>query len=56
MSLRLAYGVLSRLVYALLLMSAGIATEAAARDVHVLAFGDSLTAGYGLPAGQGFAP
>ncbi|PSJ41893.1 arylesterase [Allosphingosinicella deserti] len=56
MSLRFAYGVLSRLVYALLLMSAGIATEAAARDVHVLAFGDSLTAGYGLPAGQGFAP
>jgi acyl-CoA thioesterase-1 len=29
---------------------------AAAKDVHVLAFGDSLTAGYGLPPGQGFAP
>jgi acyl-CoA thioesterase-1 len=29
---------------------------AAARDVHILAFGDSLTAGYGLPSGQGFAP
>ena len=28
----------------------------AAKDVHVLAFGDSLTAGYGLPPGQGFAP
>lgn len=27
-----------------------------ARDVHILAFGDSLFAGYGLPAGQGFAP
>ena len=26
------------------------------RDVHVLAFGDSLFAGYGLPSGQGFAP
>jgi acyl-CoA thioesterase-1 len=29
---------------------------AAAKDVHVLAFGDSLTAGYGLPPGLGFAP
>jgi acyl-CoA thioesterase-1 len=29
---------------------------AEAKDVHVLAFGDSLTAGYGLPPGQGFAP
>jgi acyl-CoA thioesterase-1 len=34
----------------------GIAAPAAAQDVHVLAFGDSLTAGYGLPQGQGFAP
>jgi acyl-CoA thioesterase-1 len=32
------------------------AAPAAAKDVHVLAFGDSLTAGYGLPPGQGFAP
>jgi acyl-CoA thioesterase-1 len=32
------------------------AVPAAAKDVHVLAFGDSLTAGYGLPPGQGFAP
>lgn len=29
---------------------------AAAPDVQILAFGDSLTAGYGLPRGQGFAP
>jgi acyl-CoA thioesterase-1 len=36
-------------------MAASAAT-AAAKDVHVLAFGDSLTAGYGLPPGQGFAP
>ncbi|QAY77227.1 arylesterase [Sphingosinicella sp. BN140058] len=56
MSFRFAYGVAARLVYALLLMAAGIPAEAAARDVHVLAFGDSLTAGYGLPPGQGFAP
>jgi acyl-CoA thioesterase-1 len=32
------------------------AAPAAARDLHVLAFGDSLTAGYGLQRGQGFAP
>jgi acyl-CoA thioesterase-1 len=55
MSLRVPYGALRRLVYALLLMAAS-AAPAAARDVHVLAFGDSLTAGYGLPPGQGFAP
>ena len=54
MSLQRPYGAALRLVYALLLMAA--ATPAAAKDVHVLAFGDSLTAGYGLPPGQGFAP
>ncbi|WP_431864087.1 arylesterase [Allosphingosinicella sp.] len=32
------------------------ASPAAAREVHVFALGDSLTAGYGLQAGQGFAP
>ena len=55
MSLRIPYGALRRLVYALLMMTAS-AAPAAAADVHVLAFGDSLTAGYGLPPGQGFAP
>jgi acyl-CoA thioesterase-1 len=30
--------------------------QAEARDLHVLAFGDSLMAGYGLPSAQGFAP
>jgi acyl-CoA thioesterase-1 len=35
---------------------AASAAPAAARDVHVLALGDSLTAGYGLPPGQGFVP
>lgn len=29
---------------------------AAARPVRVIAYGDSLTAGYGLPPGEGFAP
>ena len=56
MSLRTPYGAAKRLVYALLLMVAGMAAPAVAKDVHILAFGDSLTAGYGLPSGQGFAP
>ena len=50
------YGALRRLVYALLLTMAASAAPAAAKDVRILAFGDSLTAGYGLPPGQGFAP
>jgi len=57
MSLRRQYGWRSWFVYlGLLLVSAAAASPAAARDVHILAFGDSLTAGYGLPSGQGFAP
>jgi acyl-CoA thioesterase-1 len=57
MSLRVAYGAVRRIVYAALLMI-GLegAAAAQAKDVHVLAFGDSLTAGYGLPRDQGFAP
>jgi len=55
MSLPIPYGALRRLVYAAL-MTAAATAPAAARDVHVLAFGDSLTAGYGLPPEQGFAP
>src|SRR5215213_3008952 len=55
MSLRIPYGALRRLVYALLLIAAG-AAPAAAKDVHILALGDSLTAGYGLPPGLGFVP
>ncbi|MGZ8307240.1 MAG: arylesterase, partial [Allosphingosinicella sp.] len=55
MALRFPYGALRRLVYALLLMAAS-AAPAEAKDVHVLAFGDSLTAGYGLPPGLGFVP
>ena len=31
-------------------------TGAAAAEVRILAFGDSLTAGFGLPAEQGFVP
>ena len=56
MALWLAYGVRRLFVHAGLLMTLGTAAPAAARDLHILAFGDSLTAGYGLPQGQGFAP
>ena len=55
MSWSIPYGAVRRLVYALLLIAVP-AAPAAARDVHVLALGDSLTAGYGLPPGLGFAP
>src|SRR3546814_15761334 len=34
----------------------GLGAPALAQDLHILAFGDSLTAGHGLPRGQGFAP
>jgi acyl-CoA thioesterase-1 len=50
------YGALRRLVHALFLIVAASAAPAAAKNVHILAFGDSLTAGYGLPPGLGFAP
>lgn len=56
MALQFPYGALARLVYALLLTMAASQAPAEARDIRVLAFGDSLTAGYGLPPGQGFAP
>ena len=57
MSLRLAYGVRRLFVHAGLAMSlSAAAAPAAAQDVHILALGDSLTAGYGLPSGQGFVP
>jgi acyl-CoA thioesterase-1 len=56
MALLRPYGALRRLVHAILLIMAASAAPAAAKDVRVLAFGDSLTAGYGLPPGQGFAP
>ncbi len=39
-----------------LALAADCATVAAAKPIRLLAFGDSLTAGYGLPPGQGFAP
>jgi len=56
MRFRIPYGVLRGFVHAALLIGLASAGPAAAKEVHVLAFGDSLTAGYGLPPGQGFAP
>jgi acyl-CoA thioesterase I len=41
---------------ALFMSQAGQAAPASARPLVVLAYGDSLTAGYQLPPGQGFAP
>ena len=59
-----AYGVAALLVYpgALLMSTAptsaqtSAAAQVPARDIHILAFGDSLFAGYGLPRTDGFAP
>ena len=56
MPLPFAYGLRMLFVHAGLLVTLGAAAPAQAQDVHILAFGDSLTAGYGLPRGQGFAP
>ena len=56
MLLSATYGRLCRFVQAALLLFALSAAPAMAQEVRILAFGDSLTAGYGLPRGQGFAP
>ena len=56
MRLPVPYGALRLFVYLGLMMGIGSAAEAQQRDVNILAFGDSLTAGYGLPSGQGFVP
>lgn len=56
MAFRFAYGVRRLFVHAALLTALGAAAPSAAQDVHILALGDSLTAGYGLPRGQGFVP
>lgn len=56
MSLRLPYGVLRLIVYLALGLGMASTAQAQGRDLNILAFGDSLTAGYGLPPGQGFAP
>ena len=50
------YGARRPLVHLALLIALAGAAPATAKDVHILALGDSLTAGYGLPLGQGFVP
>ncbi|MFN3448902.1 MAG: arylesterase [Roseococcus sp.] len=50
------YGRRAALRKALLLAAAGVAPAGAAEPQRLLALGDSLTAGYGLPRGQGFVP
>ena len=57
MSVRVAYGARRLFVHLAFVASFGaFAAPAVAKEIHVLAFGDSLTTGYGLPQGQGFAP
>lgn len=50
------YGVFRAIVHLIALMFLAGAQPALARDLLVVAFGDSLMAGYGLRPGQGFAP
>ena len=56
MPLRMQYGLARRIVHAALIVLLAAAAPAGAKQVRILAFGDSLTAGYGLPPGQGFVP
>jgi acyl-CoA thioesterase-1 len=49
-----ASGALHR--FGLALLAVALLSGAAAAEVRILAFGDSLTAGSGLPANRGFAP
>lgn len=56
MAKRKGYGLRSPFVHLALLASLVGASPPPPDDVHILALGDSLTAGYGLPPGQGFAP
>lgn len=56
MLFRMPYWVRRAIVHAGLLLGMIAAAPAAAQEVRILALGDSLTAGYGLPKGQGFVP
>jgi acyl-CoA thioesterase-1 len=49
-----SYGRILRAVQSFALLSALIASPVAARTLHVVALGDSLTAGYGVAPGQAF--
>jgi acyl-CoA thioesterase-1 len=49
-----SYGRILRAVQSLALLTGLVCVPAEARTLHVVALGDSLTAGYGLPPGQAF--
>lgn len=53
---RYAYGVRRLIVHAVALMTLFLTVPAMAADRLVVAFGDSLSAGYQLKPGEGFAP
>jgi acyl-CoA thioesterase-1 len=53
-SMTVRYGRRAALQKALWLSAAGVAWAQPAQPLRLLALGDSLTAGYGLPRGQGF--
>lgn len=50
------YGAFRAIVHCMALVFLLAANPARARDLLIVAFGDSLTAGYGLKPGEGFAP
>ena len=50
------YGVSRAIVHLFALAFLTMAPAALAREMTIVAFGDSLTAGYGLKPGEGFAP
>ncbi len=57
--LRRGYGAavaMRNLLVALIVLTACAAPRSATADLRLLAFGDSLVQGYGLPEAQGFAP
>ncbi|ODM43555.1 arylesterase [Cereibacter johrii] len=56
LSFRPRYGALGAMRNMALVLVFSAMPAAAAEEVTVLALGDSLTAGYGLPEGEGFVP
>ena len=50
------YGLAAMIRKAFLAALAALAASAATAEIRIVALGDSLTHGYGLPAEQGFAP
>lgn len=55
MMLHMQMGLMSVVVAALMMLATMSLPAVAAEPIRIVAFGDSLTAGYQLPAGKGFA-